>query len=122
METKQYTCIVCPMSCRISVQVDANGDLQITGNTCQRGQAFARNEYLHPQRMLTSTVRVEAGALRRLPVISASELPKEKLLECLQQLYKTSVKAPVKCGDIIIKNICGTGVDIYAARDMPAHF
>jgi CxxC motif-containing protein len=68
--------------------------------------------------MLTATVVVESGILPRLPVISDGEIPKDKIAECLDVVYKTSVKAPVLCGDVVIKNICGTGTNILASRSM----
>ena len=40
---KEYTCIVCPRSCRITVE-EKDGELVITGNTCKRGYEFAKNE------------------------------------------------------------------------------
>ena len=68
--------------------------------------------------MVTTTVKIRNAILPRLPVISEGEVPKGKLKECLNDLYQISVEAPVRCGDIIVKNICGTGVNILAARTM----
>ena len=36
----------------------------------------------------------------------------------MKLLNNIEVKAPVKHGDIIIKNVLGTGADIIACRDM----
>ena len=114
---KEYTCIVCPTSCRITVE-EKNGELIITGNTCKRGEDFARDEYLCPKRMLTTTVKIEGGILPRLPVISSEEIPKEKLKECLSFLYGMKVKAPVTCGAVLAENVMSTGVQILASRSM----
>lgn len=113
----EYTCIVCPVSCRITVE-EKDGDLVITGNQCKRGERHARNEHLSPKRMLTTTVAVEGGVLPRLPVISSEEIPRERLGECLKELYKIKIKAPVTCGEIIVENILETGVDIKASRTL----
>lgn len=113
----ECVCIVCPMSCRITV-TKSGEEFVVSGNNCKRGEKHAINEYICPQRMLTSTVKVENGTLPRLPVISTSEIPKDKIRECLEELYKVSVKAPIKDGQIIIKDICGTGVDIKSSRSM----
>ena len=115
--TKTYTCIVCPMSCRITVE-EQDGKLSVSGNTCKRGYKYALNEHTSPKRMVTSTVKVENGVLRRLPVVSDSEILKEKIKECLKVIYEVSISAPIKYGDVIVENICGTGVNIIASRDI----
>jgi len=113
----EYTCIVCPNSCRITVTNESDG-LVITGNGCKRGMEFARNEHTSPARMLTSTVRLTGAKLSRLPVISAGEIPKSKLFECQKALFAAAARAPVRCGDVVVKDICGTGVNIVASRSV----
>lgn len=117
MTKKEYVCIVCPNSCRLTV-TDDNGEITVTGNSCKRGYEHGISEYTHPKRMLTSTVAVENGILPRLSVVSSDEIPKDQLNDCLKDIYKVVVKAPVKCGDTIISNIENTGVDIVASRSM----
>lgn len=114
---REYTCIVCPVSCRIAVE-EKDGQLEIKGNTCKRGYEFARNEHTLPKRMLTSTVAVSGGSLSRLPVVSSEEIPKKDISKCLEIVYKTEVNAPVCMGDVIIENILGIGVDIVASRSL----
>lgn len=112
---KEYICINCPLSCDLTL-TDDNGTLSVTGNTCKRGEDYAKNEYRNPLRMLTTTLRLEQGDSRLLPVISSDMIPKEKLKECLDLLYSISVTAPVASGEVVYKNILNTGVDILAAR------
>ena len=114
---KQYTCIVCPNSCLISVE-EKNGTLEITGNQCKRGLEFAKNEHTHPMRMFTSTMKIENAGIPRISVVSSGEIPKEKMKDCQAELSKTVLSAPVKLGDTVIKNICGTGIDIVASRTL----
>jgi CxxC motif-containing protein len=116
---KEYVCIVCPNSCRLSVEeVHGSDEIVVTGYGCQRGIVYGRDEHTNPKRMLTTTVVIEGGTLPRLPVISASEIPKAKLRECLAELMGLSVVAPVKCGDVVAGNVGATGVDVLAARSM----
>lgn len=117
--TREIVCIVCPGSCRLTV-TEENGAVTVTGNTCKRGEAHGKNEYLNPMRMLTSTVAVTGGTLPRLSVITTGEVPKSKLKACLDEVYRACVAAPVRCGDVLIKNLCGTGVDLIASRTMKA--
>lgn len=117
MIEKQIVCIVCPSSCRLKVR-EEDGKISVEGNGCKRGAQHGISEYSSPMRMLTSTVVAVNGTLPRLPIISLGEVPKPKLKECLEQLYGITVSAPVVCGDVIVKNICGTGVDVVASRSM----
>jgi CxxC motif-containing protein len=117
MTEKEVVCIVCPSSCRLTVR-EENGTITVEGNGCKRGIEHGISEFTNPMRMLTSTVVVNGGSLPRLPVISTGEVPKAKLTECLTLLYGVAVSAPVTCGDVIVKDICGTGVDVVASRSM----
>lgn len=115
MNIRELVCTVCPVGCRITVS-DVQGNLSVAGNVCLRGERHALSECTHPMRMVTTTVKLQAASFRRLPVISSKEVPKELLEDCLKKLYSVSVQAPVRCGDIIVGDICGTGADIVAAR------
>lgn len=118
--TKEMICIVCPMSCHLKVELDDGQRIVgVTGNTCPRGDVYARKELTSPTRMLTSTVRVKGGLYPRLPVITSSDIPKEKLFAVMDALNKVQVTAPVAIGAIIISDVCGLGVDIVASRSMP---
>ncbi len=117
MIKNEYICIVCPNSCHITVE-DRDGEIMVTGNDCKRGEIHGKKEYQNPERMLTTTVVVTGATHSRLPVISTVEIPKAKMEECLFVLYQTVVRAPVKCGQVIMKNICDTGADIVASRHM----
>ena len=102
----ELSCIVCPMSCTITVEVNDNNEVvTITGNTCKRGENYARNEMTHPMRQLTSTVLIVGGIYKRLPVILSGDIPKEKIFQVMEQINKASVNAPVKRGDVIIKDV-----------------
>ena len=114
-----YTCIICPQSCRLLLTQQPDGTYTITGNRCKRGEAYAINEHTRPVRMLTTTVGTQNSPLRRLPVISSGPVPKDKLYACLDLLYTQTAKAPMEMGDILMKNILDTGVDIMAARSLP---
>lgn len=115
--TREFVCIVCPSSCRLTVS-DEGGEITVRGNGCKRGVEHGISEFTNPMRMLTSTVAIEGGTLPRLPVAATGEVPKSRLRECLAAVYAVCACAPVRAGDVIIKNICGTGVDVVAARSM----
>ena len=119
MEKRELICVSCPIGCAITVELDDNGEvLSVTGNTCKRGDSYARQECTHPERMLTSTVKVECGRLPVVPVKSSLPVPKEMLFDCMKEINKITVKAPVHIGDVVLSNILDTGVDIVTTNEV----
>ena len=111
---KELICITCPRGCHLSV----DDNLNVTGNFCPRGVAYAKAELTHPVRMVTSTVEVVSSSEARLPVKTKDPIPKELIFKVMEEINKVSVKAPIKIGDVIIKDILGTGVDIIATKNI----
>lgn len=111
---KELICIVCPNGCRL--RVDEENEYRVEGNACPRGEAYGRTELLHPTRVLTGTVRLSGGAIPRCPVKTAGAIPKEKLLEAAQALCHVDAAAPIRTGDVVLSDVCGTGVDVVATR------
>ena len=117
MKIRENICIICPISCDL-VLTDNNNELNVSGNACKRGEIYAKSEYTNPVRMLTTTISLQDAIFPLLPVISSNMIPKNKLKDCFDLLYKVTVKAPIKEGDIIIPNILDTGVDIISAKSV----
>ncbi len=111
-------CIVCPIGCHLEIIEDEANGVSVSGNTCKRGEAYGRNELVNPTRVLTSTVKINGALFPRLPVKTNGAIPKNKIFEAMQVINIVVVDSPVHCGDILIKDILGLGVDIVAARSM----
>ena len=58
------------------------------------------------------------AALPVLPVRTAGEVPKALVHEVARALRTVTVHAPAAIGDVVLQNVCGTGVDVVAARSM----
>ena len=116
MEVRELTCVACPMGCQLTASIDNGVVVSVTGNTCPRGKKYAETECTHPVRPLTTTVKVEGGKHPVVPVKSADAVPKEKMFDCMEVLNDVVVKAPVNIGDVIVQNICDTGIDIVATN------
>ena len=110
----ELICITCPRGCHL--QVDEN--LNVTGNMCSRGAVYAKAELTHPVRMVTSSVNIDSLVESRLPVKTKEPIPKELIFKIMEEIEKVSVKAPIKIGDVIIKDVLGTGVDIVATKNI----
>ena len=114
----EMICIVCPRGCTISYDLVNGEAVNITGNTCPRGKTYCENEVKAPVRTITSTVRIEGAEHNMLPVITSAPIPKGKIFDVMAEIHGRKTQAPVKCGDIIIKDVCGTGIDVIASRTM----
>ncbi len=116
---KELVCINCPNSCNLSVEVNEHNEiLSVSGNKCPRGDAYARKELTHPTRIITSTVRITNAIHGVLPVITSADIPKEKMFDVMKEIQKVEVCAPIENGAIIVKDVCGLGVDVIASRSM----
>ena len=113
---KEIICTVCPRGCHIQVEGEGDKILSVEGQGCKRGQEYASAEFAHPVRILTTTVKMAGVANDLLPVRSNKPLPKEKILACMEVIRAAQVEAPVNRYDVVIADICGTGVDIVATK------
>ena len=118
MSTVNLICIGCPLGCPLTVEMEGNEVKSVSGNTCPRGDAYAKKELTNPTRIVTSTVRVAGGRLAMVSVKTESDIPKGKIFECVKALKEVEVTAPVKIGDVIVENVAGTGVNIIATKNV----
>lgn len=124
MEAKDMVCIVCPLGCKLKVIKDDTTDTGyvVEGNKCFRGADYGVKELTNPTRVLTTTVIIFDAPLKRLPVRTSGAIPKHLIQQAMELINKVEVKAPIKVGQVIIKNILGTGVDVVASRSMYQSF
>ncbi len=47
-------------------------------------------------------------------VKTAHDIPKEKIMDCVNEIKRLEVDTPVKIGQIILDNVAGTGVPVVA--------
>lgn len=118
MEVKNLTCINCPMGCPLTIEMEGEQVIQVSGNTCKRGEIYARKEVTNPTRIVTTTVKVANGTSDMVSVKTKEDIPKGKIFDCVKALKNMQVEAPVHIGDVIADNIAETGVDIVATRNI----
>lgn len=110
---RNLTCIVCPIGCSIEVEINNGEVLSVTGNSCMRGEEYAKKECVSPERTVTTTMLCTNGEM--LPVKTSVTIPKDKIFECMEIINKAVAETPVKMGDVIIKDVFGA--DIVATAD-----
>lgn len=118
LEKKELTCIGCPLGCNVTVELEGGQIRTIAGNTCPRGADYARKELTDPRRIVTSLVRVKGGELAVVPVKTASDIPKGRIMDCIRELKAVELFAPVSMGDVAVKNVCGSGVDVVVTANV----
>ena len=116
MEKRELTCIGCPMGCQITVTLDGGEVKNVEGNTCRKGDQYARAEVTHPVRVVTSSVHAEGGEIAQVSVKTAGDIPKESIAAIMEALRDVRVMAPVRIGDVIVRNAGGTGTDVIATK------
>ncbi|MBQ4527786.1 MAG: DUF1667 domain-containing protein [Clostridia bacterium] len=112
---RELTCIVCPMGCRLTVELNGKEVVSVSGNTCKRGEDYARSECTNPVRVITTTVRTKSGKI--LPVKTDKPVPKELMTECMRLINNLcpDCDGEIAMGKIICENILNTGANIIAA-------
>lgn len=118
MKNRELICIGCPLGCQITVMMEQGEIKEITGNTCVRGEEYARKEVLSPTRIVTSTVCLEGGSIKAVPVKTKQDIPKSKIFEVMEELKNVVAKAPIHIGDVVLENAAGTGVPVIATKDV----
>lgn len=117
MEEKQFICINCPVGCHLIVSLQDGAVTAVAGNACKRGETYARQEAVAPRRVLTCLMRA-SNRKNPFSVRTSSPVPKELLFRCADEIYRTRPEAPIAMGEVLIPNICGTGADLLATRDL----
>jgi CxxC motif-containing protein len=118
MEVKELTCIGCPLGCALTVKMEGGSVVSVSGNTCKRGDDYARKEMTDPRRIVTSTVRVKGGSLPVVSVKTKGDIPKNLIKKCLEELKDVEIQAPVSIGDVVLPDAAGTGIPVVATKNI----
>ncbi len=118
MDEMELTCICCPIGCGLRATLEAGQVVRVTGNTCPRGEAYARREAVSPMRTVTSSVAVEGGVRPVVPVKTVPDVPKDRIFPVMDAIRDLTVPAPVRAGDVLLRDVAGTGADVVATAGL----
>ena len=104
---RSMACIICPRGCALEIDLE---NLTVTGNTCPRGEDYARQEVTCPMRTLTTALRVANRENAMVSVKTAAPIPREKLMDVMEVLKALPVKAPITLGQVLLENLYGAQV------------
>lgn len=114
--TTEMICIRCPMGCHLRV-TKAGESCSVEGNTCPRGREYGIQEVTCPTRVVTSSVRVQNGRRPVCSVKTAQAVPKARIADVLAAIRTLNIDAPVAIGQVVCRDIAGTGVDLVATAN-----
>ncbi len=118
-DLKNFTCIGCPIGCPLQLTHEGRDILEIEGFQCNRGAKYARQEFVDPRRFMSTTVAITGARWKRLPVKVTAPVPKDRVVAAAVEIHKLAVTAPVRLGDVLLKDLLGEkGVDVVATRTM----
>ena len=106
---RKITCIICPRGCAMTAKVNGS-DVQVTGNTCPKGEEYAINECTNPVRTVTACVRVANRENTMVSVKTDAPVPKGSMMDVVAKLRSIQVDAPVRIGDVVLKDVFGANV------------
>ena len=108
-------CLVCPKSCCLSI-IHNLENISIENNDCNKGLEFAKKELRDPERLLTSTIRVDLGELPLVSVRSDKPVKKTEVKALIKYLDSIVLYAPVISGQILVSGLGKNKVNIIATR------
>jgi len=109
------TCIMCPLGCELEVKIQGE-QAEVAGNKCEKGIEFAIEEILSPQRNLATSVPIDGKHYKTLSVRLSQRVPRHQLFPILKEIATLRPMPPIKCEQILIKNVLGTNSDVIATR------
>lgn len=112
----RMVCTLCPNGCVLEAAGEGES-MVITGNRCDKGRDFARQEREDPKRVLTTTVRLEGSDHPLLPVRTDGPISRSVYGQVMKAARKLRISAPVSVGSVLIEDVCHTGADLLAAGD-----
>lgn len=119
---REVTCIRCPMGCVVAVECDGSGGARyVQGASCVRGQEYAVAEATAPERMVATVIDVP-GCPEPLSVKTERPIPKHLVQDAVCMAKQAAVALPVHIGQVIVPNVCGTGVPIVATKNLDQSF
>lgn len=113
---KKMICTACPQGCLLEVDIADNRLISLTGQKCEKGETYAKQEIENPTRFLTSAVLTRGLRMKLVPVRTSAPIPKSKLLEAMEGVKRIKLDHPVKINEVIAEDFLGLGIDLIATR------
>lgn len=121
MKQKELICVICPNGCQLEADIEEGSRVfvkDIRGHLCEKGPEWAEQELVNPMRTIASNIIIEEGDFPLMSVRTDSPIPLKKIFNVMKEIKGLQLKAPVKTGDILIKDVSGLPCNIIATRNV----
>jgi len=119
---KELICVICPNGCELQADVlqeeDGLNVKDVTGNLCEKGPEWVKQEIVNPMRTISSSVLVEGGDFPLASVRTDAPISLKDIFQVMVEIKKIKMKAPVRIGDVVIKNVADLPCNILATRNV----
>ena len=118
---KELICVICPNGCQLQAEIQEGEQpvvTNVTGNLCDKGPEWAKQEIVNPMRTIASSVLVEDGDFPMVSVRTDSPIPLKRIFEVMKEIKAARLTAPVRVGDVIIERVADLPCNIIATRDV----
>jgi len=119
MTEKELICVICPNGCELRAEIEEGPQIEvkeITGELCEKGPVWAEQELVNPVRTIASNIMVDGGDYPLVSVRTDAAIPLKSILSVMKTIKSIKVRAPVRIGDVLIKDPAGTSCNIIATR------
>ena len=113
---RDLICIICPRGCALCAEIQGD-QVTVTGNACPKGQEYAAKECINPVRTVTATVRISNRYNTMVSVKTATPVAKGNMMDVMAALRSIQIQAPVKIGDVVLHNVCGSDIVVTKSVD-----
>ena len=117
-EVRELTCIVCPLGCVAKVTIERGKVVSVCNVECPRGKKYAISEVTSPMRDFFTTVKIVGGTVPVLPVRTSAPVPKDRMMDCSRALARVVVRAPIRLGDVVVRDFLGLSVNVVSTRNV----
>lgn len=101
-------CTVCPKGCVMQVE---RVPFVVSGNQCDRGETFAKQELESPKRVVTAIVKAGHSTVS---VRTDRPIDKTDIFKVMKAVKRIKVETPVVPGQVVASNIAGTEAALVA--------
>jgi CxxC motif-containing protein len=119
----EFVCVVCPNGCFIEAEYTNEGGaklISLTGNRCERGKDWVRQELETPMRTIATSVPVRGGDFLLASVRTAAPIPLERVADVMREIRARTLDAPLSIGQVVMRNPAGADTEIIVTREVAA--
>lgn len=115
----EFVCVVCPNGCLIEAEFTEQKPprlLNFSGQQCQRGASWIKQEIENPMRTFSTNVLVKNGVYITASVRTTKPVPLGLVMPVLGEIRKIRAEAPLRIGQVLLSHPAGADTDIIVTR------